>query len=175
LANHKGSLLGLDPGESQPSQKFFESLLWKDLEGFDPGRPIFVEAESRKVGNVHLPTPLWERITASPVTEIQTPAEARVAYLLEDYPHWPEEPERLVGRLGILRERHGHKRVDAWLEMINVGRWEDLVMALLVEHYDPSYSRSTNYRPASHHVSLEDVSEGALEKAAQGLLGELRG
>jgi len=58
LANHRGSVLGLVPGERQPGQKQFESRVWDALRRFDPKRPVFVESESRKVGDLRVPPAL---------------------------------------------------------------------------------------------------------------------
>jgi tRNA 2-selenouridine synthase len=44
LARHRGSVLGSLPGQEQPSQKMFESLVLHVLEGFAPGRPVYLEA-----------------------------------------------------------------------------------------------------------------------------------
>ena len=170
LANHKGSVLGADPGESQPSQKFFESLLWEKISGFDPERPVFAEAESRKVGNLHIPTPIWERLTSSEVTVLKTPLEARVDYLLEDYQHWPESPDQLEGRLDVLRSRYGHETIDAWIAMIRAGEWHDLVRTLLVDHYDVMYSSSTRYPKPAAELQLATVTEPELKQAAAKLL-----
>src|SRR5262249_26159773 len=52
LAAHRGSVLGDLPGEPQPPQKMFESLLWNELRQFDPMQPVFVEAESKRIGNL---------------------------------------------------------------------------------------------------------------------------
>jgi len=49
LANHKGSLLGGQP-TSQPSQKGFETALHSALSKLDPKQPVFVEAESSRIG-----------------------------------------------------------------------------------------------------------------------------
>jgi tRNA 2-selenouridine synthase len=31
--------------------------VWEKLRGFDPARPVYVESESRKVGNLAVPEP----------------------------------------------------------------------------------------------------------------------
>jgi tRNA 2-selenouridine synthase len=62
LASHKGSVLGVLPGQPQPSQKVFETWLLKTLSSLDPGRPVYVEAESRKIGNLHVPEALIGQI-----------------------------------------------------------------------------------------------------------------
>jgi tRNA 2-selenouridine synthase len=55
LAAHRGSVLGGLPGEPQPSQKRFESRLYAALAALDPGRPVYVEGESRKIGQLQVP------------------------------------------------------------------------------------------------------------------------
>src|SRR5256886_10349695 len=62
LARHRGSLLGELPGDPQPSQKMFDSLVWSALKRFDPARPVFVEAESKKIGQLQVPARLLERM-----------------------------------------------------------------------------------------------------------------
>ena len=56
LARHKGSVLGNYYGQQQPSQKFFESELYQKLQfEFSPCRPVWVEYESFKIGNITVP------------------------------------------------------------------------------------------------------------------------
>src|SRR4051812_21437901 len=59
LAQHRGSLFGALPGRPQPSQKLFESRLLAALEALDPTRPVVVEAESSKIGELIVPPALW--------------------------------------------------------------------------------------------------------------------
>ena len=44
LACHRSSVLGHIPGQPQPSQKHFDTLIWQALRSFDPSRPVFVES-----------------------------------------------------------------------------------------------------------------------------------
>ena len=62
LANHRGSVLGGAPHTVQPGQKAFETGLWSALRGFDPARPVWVESESRRIGRLHVPAALFERL-----------------------------------------------------------------------------------------------------------------
>jgi tRNA 2-selenouridine synthase len=66
IARHRGSVLGGLPDEPQPSQKSFESSVWDALRGFDPSRPVFVEAESKRIGALHVPDALIARMRAAP-------------------------------------------------------------------------------------------------------------
>ncbi|MDO9293190.1 MAG: tRNA 2-selenouridine(34) synthase MnmH, partial [Hydrogenophaga sp.] len=85
LANHRSSVLGHIPGVPQPSQKRFDSLIWDALRRFDPARPVYIESESKKVGNVRVPDALIDAMRASPCIDLQLSDGERVALLLEDY------------------------------------------------------------------------------------------
>ena len=65
LAIHKGSVLGNIPNIPQPSQKMFETKLTQALEKFDANKIVFVEAESRKIGSLHVPAVLLETMRKS--------------------------------------------------------------------------------------------------------------
>ena len=92
LASHRASVLGLIPGQPQPSQKRFEMLVWEQLRAFDAARPVYVEAESKKVGNCTVPDALMQAMRASPCLRVDLPDHERVALLLEDYPFFVSDP-----------------------------------------------------------------------------------
>lgn len=148
LANHKGSVLGLMPLTEQPSQKSFESALLKTLARFDPERPVFVEAESRKIGSLHVPDLLIQRMRASPGIALDAPRAARVAYLLRDYDYFFAHPDILLERLNALRPLRGNTTINRWRDLVDTRQWLELVDVLLAEHYDPLYQQSqdANYR-----------------------------
>ncbi|MFX5374165.1 tRNA 2-selenouridine(34) synthase MnmH, partial [Acinetobacter baumannii] len=73
------------PGVDQPPQKLFESRLLHALSALDPARPVFAEAESRRIGLVTVPDALIERLRAAPCIRIDVPAAARTEFLLRDY------------------------------------------------------------------------------------------
>ena len=85
LACHKGSVLGVLPGQPQPSQKWFETQLLQAISAFDPARPVYVEAESRKIGRLHLPETLLESIRQGERLDVEASLAARVAFRLADY------------------------------------------------------------------------------------------
>lgn len=165
LANHKGSVLGLDPAFPQPSQKAFESQIHHTLSCLDPDQPVFVEAESKKVGNLHCPEPLWKEMTSSTVLWVEVPSEARVAFLLEDYGHFLTDPELLRQRIGLLLERYGQSQLDAWEEKIAQADWPAFVRSILEVHYDPSYRRSTRYPAPGHRFDLTALTPAAIDNA----------
>ena len=114
LANHRSSVLGAIPGQPQPSQKQFESRLWQVMQRFDTTRPVFVESESKKIGNLSVPLELMAALRASPCLNLELPEAERVALLLEDYAFFLHNAEVLCERLQALTALRGKLLVEAW-------------------------------------------------------------
>jgi tRNA 2-selenouridine synthase len=142
LAGHKGSVLGDIPNCPQPSQKMFESKIWQALSGFDPTRPVFVEAESKKIGVLRVPEVLIERMWEGRCIELATPKQLRVRLLVEEYAHLIADPALMHFKIDCLSSLHGRERIDSWHRLVDTGAWDDLVADLLDSHYDPAYDRS---------------------------------
>ena len=142
LANHRSSVLGAIPGLAQPTQKRFDTLVWETLRQFDGARPVFVESESKKVGNVVLPQALVEAMRASPCLNLVLPDAQRVALLLEDYNFFVHDTEHFCERLQVLAEFRGKVLVDSWKAAVRAGDFATVVQQLLTQHYDPAYLQS---------------------------------
>ncbi len=142
LACHKGSLLGALPHTPQPSQKRFETQLAARLETFEVDRPVFVEGESPRIGQVSLPMSLIEPMREAPCLEIVATPEARLQFLLRDYAYLGQDAERLARQLGYLRALRGGERVAQWQQWALDKQLAPLFEALMTDHYDPSYERS---------------------------------
>ena len=115
LAKHKGSTLGNYPGEPQPTQKMFESVLWQQIQfELDPKKVIWVENESAKVGRIAVPNRLWRKMCQSPRIHMVVQLEDRVKFTMGDYSYFCNKDnavnsagslEDLLGRL----EKHAGK------------------------------------------------------------------
>ena len=173
LAEHRGSVLGGWPSAPQPSQKMFESRVWHALRHFDPEREVFVESESKKVGNVRVPESLMTHIRSAPCIALGLSQKNRVELLMEEYDHFVADPEVLVAQLDCLVTLYGKERIGLWQAMARSGDLRPLVDELLVQHYDPAYLKSiernfSQYAQAEL-VMLDDISEDAFLHAAQRL------
>lgn len=144
LASHKGSVLGVLPDQPQPSQKSFETSLLSVLEKFDPARPVYVEAESRKIGRLHVPETLIERIRHGECLNVEATLDARVAFLLKDYDYFLTLPDLLLERLEGIRNLHSRETFTRWHQLVRTADWSTLVRELLDRHYDALYRRSQN-------------------------------
>ncbi len=168
LAHHRGSVLGHLPALPQPSQKAFETRIWSALRGFDPARPVFVESESRKVGDLRVPDALIGRMRASECIVLSTPMSERVRLLREEYRHFEIDPQALRAQLVCLAPLHGRQRIEDWIALCERGDWDALVQRLLAEHYDPAYLRSIarNYPRATGAREARLPAPGADDFAA---------
>ncbi|WP_136440736.1 tRNA 2-selenouridine(34) synthase MnmH [Pacificoceanicola onchidii] len=141
LARHRGSLLGARP-EGQPSQKAFETALASQLNRFDAARPVIVEAESSKIGQINLPPSLWDAMKQAHWIEISAPLAARAHYLRDTYEDVLTDTDGLRDKLEPLRFHRGHALVDHWNALIDAQDQLALCASLADQHYDPAYRRS---------------------------------
>lgn len=174
LAAHRGSILGQLPGMPQPGQKAFESALWDRLSRFSAERPVFVEAESAKVGNVRVPEVLLAQMRAADCLNLSLAADLRVQLLLRDYAHFVEDRTSLIEKLEFLRQLHGSENVKRWQQLCTSGALPELVQDLLSHHYDPSYTRSVqrNFSHFEHAAEwhLSGISEADFSQLAQQII-----
>jgi tRNA 2-selenouridine synthase len=173
IASHRGSVLGTIPGLVQPTQKYFDSLLLRQLSRFDPARPIWIEAENKKIGNVQLPVVLLNTMRRGLTIQIETAMQQRVALLREDYRHFEDDPQSMLERLRFLRPLVGGAEFSIWEELAAQSQMPELFERLMRNHYDPAYRRSIvrNYPAidASPPITLSDLSPAGLLPVAQSM------
>jgi tRNA 2-selenouridine synthase len=174
LARHRGSLLGDLPGEPQPSQKTFDSLVLDALRRFDPARPVWVEAESKKVGRLLVPEELTAAMRRAPTVHLSVPMAERVRVCLEDYAHFAAEPQAMVARLAPLKPLVGGEELARWQSLAEQGHVGELFERVMTQHYDPCYLRSTTreFGPgdAANRLELASLRPDALATTAAGLV-----
>lgn len=173
LAAHKGSVLGSLPDAPQPSQRMFETLLLQALEACDASRPVFVEAESRRIGALQLPDALIFAIRAAPCLRIEACRPARTDFLLRDYDYFLNRPQWLIDQLGHLHGLQSNETLARWTALIASGDFRTLVDELLEKHYDPLYQRSQdkNYRYTDATVFTADgLSQDSIDAVARRIL-----
>jgi tRNA 2-selenouridine synthase len=174
IAEHRGSLIGSIPGTSQPTQMTFDTRLIDYMRQLDPTRPVWVEAESKKIGNIQLPTALITKMHASPFVKLHAAMPERVKLWHEDYGHFEADPKAFMAKLEPLRPLLGHAEIDAWHELANAKQFSELFERIMVKHYDPAYNRSSgrNYGTYANALdfTLAGLNPAALELAATDLI-----
>jgi tRNA 2-selenouridine synthase len=137
---------------------------------------VFVESESKKVGNLRVPDMLMQHIRAAPCIALHLSRPNRVRLLMEDYAHFANDAGALNTQLDHLAQLHGRARIDAWHALANSGAMPALVDELLVEHYDPAYLRSIDRNfiqyGSARALELPDIGSADFLQAARLLHGE---
>lgn len=173
MARHRGSLLGELPGEAQPTQKLFDTILLDTLRQFDPGRTVWLEAESKKIGNLQLPMSLYEAMHRAPVVNLVAPMTERVKLWREDYPHFADDPVAMVQKLEPLKALVGSEVLSHWQTLAASKEIDQLFESVMTQHYDPCYGRSTrrNYgsRTEERIVELPSLDAPAIAEAVHRL------
>lgn len=157
LARHRGSLIGALPGIPQPSQKWFDSLLLQELRSFDPGRPVWTESESKKIGEIRLPECLIKEMHSGTAIFLDVTMDARVRLWREDYRHFEADPVTLLNQLQYLKPLVGSEELEKWTDLVEQDQVPLLFERLMRMHYDPLYQRSLSrsYTDVPNHRKLE--------------------
>ena len=173
LAAHRGSVLGELPGRPQPPQKLFESRLYAALATLEPSRPVYVEGESRRIGQLQVPEALIQAMRAAECVLLEADVPTRVALLSEEYRHFFTAREALDAQLDCLVGLHGRERVQSWKALAARGAWQELVARLLEEHYDPAYRRSAQRNfarlPQARVLRVAEPGAACFERLAREL------
>ena len=144
LAHHRGSLFGA-VGQNPRSQKDFDALLLAELNFLKDEPFIFIEGESKRLGNVYLPDFLAGAMQEGYQVLVSAPLKTRVERILQDYnpqEFSPEELDALKNALQALSGRLGEKKVSYLLGAVEKKDFQAVAEALCTDYYDHYYSDS---------------------------------
>jgi tRNA 2-selenouridine synthase len=136
LANHRGSSFGNIGLGPQPTQEQFENDLAMILRDLDPARRVWVEDESRTIGNKVIPAGLWDQMKAATAVVLDIPFEARLAYIVDTYGKLPLDD--LTAATARIAKRLGPVGVKQALEHLQNGRLTE-GLAPSLRYYDKTY------------------------------------
>ena len=144
LANHRGSAFG-DLGVSeQASQQQFENDLSYFWTQTDPGRNVFIESESRKIGKVSIPEGIWTQMIKALYLKIDMGIDRRVENLIKDYGEYPRSD--LEKRIHQISRKLGGQNVKTAIDLLDSNSLHDLCKFLLENYYDKMYRVAYNRR-----------------------------
>ena len=168
-ATHRGSVFGGFAGRPQPTQKCFESLIWRELRELDPARPIVIEAESLRIGAREVPPVLWRQMLAAPRITVAAAPNVRARYLVRAYHDVVSNKAEIERAITGLAPFHRKAQVEEWRAMADTDEFEALAESLMRLHYDPLYDRGrkrTNAAPLPS-LALDRLDEEAIASAAK--------
>ncbi len=176
LAQHRGSVLGWLPGTAQPTQKQFDSVVWTALRRLDPSRVVWVEAESKKIGNLQVNEHLLNRVRQDSVcVNIDLADDQRVALLLDEYDFFVKDPEYFCARVDALVALRGRAVVERWQAQARAGEFASTFAELMSEHYDPVYLQSMRRNFAGYAAAFQTVPKTADFESFRAVVSDLIG
>jgi tRNA 2-selenouridine synthase len=162
LADHRGSSFGrLGSTRNVRPAQFENEMAW-NLH-FSEGGPMWVEDESRSIGQLYIPIELWKQMDAAHVYYIELPLDVRVERLIRDYAHFSmeelsESVVRIARRLGGSRTR----------EVMDALERKDMqtTVKILLEYYDNSYNHAMKRRPPENitRIPFDDFDAEKIAK-----------
>ena len=172
LGGHRGSVFGKIG--KQPPQRKFESMLFAEMAALPQDAPVFAEAESRKIGALHLPQPLLAAIRRAPLFYLEADLQTRARRIAKEYGGY-KEPARFESALAALG-KYAAARAGCWRQYHARGEWEALAADLLSSFYDIGYEKSlaANYARPAARFCMESDSPRALKKTASALAQKAR-
>lgn len=136
LAHHRGSSYGSLDMPPQPSTEQFENRLAQRWVALDSEKPVWLEAESRRIGSCHIPDEVFQQMEAAPTIEITRSLAERVAVLVEMY--GDSDPETAIAATQRIRKRLGGQRTQAAIAHIRAGE-RHAACEILLDYYDRAY------------------------------------
>lgn len=155
FAQHRSSLfgaLGLKPS----SQKKFETLLFNRLEAIKDEKFIFIEGESRKIGNIFIPDSVFKAMEKGISIKVNCSVKNRAKRIVKDYfTHGEDEKiKRIIISLKQFLTKAG---VEKLIRLMDDKNYEDVAKRLLEEYYDPRYNNNSgNY---DYEVNSDSIQE----------------
>lgn len=163
LANHKGSAFGALGQEMQPTNEQFENDIASKWLQFDFSRPVWIEDESRSIGTVSIPDPLFHRMFSAPIVMVHLDRSIRIKRLVEEYGSFDES--LLAQSLHKISEKLGGGREKIALSYLSA---KDLtkVAEITLDYYDKAYTHAIKRKSANLIVRVdieEELSETLLK------------
>ena len=164
LANHKGSAFGSLGQMSQPSTEQFGNNLFNEWNKIRLELPVWIEDESRNIGNVFLPEKFYSNIQEAPSIILMMDVKTRLPRLIEEYSKFSTDTLK-ASILKISKRLGGDNTRDA-LNAIDSGDFAKAIEITLY-YYDKAYLFGLDKKRKENSVCIEtstdDIEANALK------------
>ena len=162
LANHKGSAFGSLGQGSQPSSEYFANLLFEELKQNDPDEPLWLEDESRNIGNVFMPEEFYLNMQKNPVIILLMDIKTRLPRLIEEYSCY--SPDVLISIIMKISKRLGGDRTKEATEAVQRGDYVKAI-EITLHYYDKTYLFGLGKKQDKNvlyvNTNTDDIEENA--------------
>lgn len=180
IAKNSGSTFGfITFDEKPPSQKRFETKIFEKL-FFSKSNYIFIESESKRVGHVLIPNEIYDAIVRDGYhILLECSLDNRVKRLCRDYIYDKDSENLLVLKdcISKFKKRLGNVVVDKYIQLLEEGKYEELVEKYLVDYYDPLYMHSVKkyiYNQVINFDNINKATDEAIEFHKAAMEGEIQ-
>ncbi|MBW6490250.1 MAG: tRNA 2-selenouridine(34) synthase MnmH [Lentimicrobium sp.] len=139
LAHNKGSVFGYLGQLPQPTNEQFENNLFDEWSKLNPGKPVWIEDESRSIGTVSLPNPFFESMKQAPMVMLDISIEKRVERLIAEYAGF--DKELLLSAISRISVAMGGEGVKEAKNNIISGDFTRAIY-LTLGYYDKKYRKA---------------------------------
>ncbi len=140
LANHRGSVFGQVGLGRQISAPQFDACLLEELDKLNQEPFVFVECESKRIGNVYLPDAFFSAMKRGKRMLLETSLEVRIDRLIKEYEAFSvERADEIIASLESLQKRLGKKQLGELKDLFAQKKMREFVRILLINYYDPLY------------------------------------
>jgi tRNA 2-selenouridine synthase len=136
LASHKGSAFGSLGQYPQPSSEHFANLLFEELKQNDPDQPLWLEDESRNIGNIFMPEEFYLNMQKNPVIILLMDVKTRLPRLIEEYSCYSSDV--LISIIMKISRRLGGDRTKEATEAVRRGDYTKAI-EITLHYYDKTY------------------------------------
>lgn len=162
LACHKGSAFGSLGQSSQPSTEHFANLLFCELQKFETDRPIWIEDESRNIGNAFLPEQFYLNMQMNPAIVLLMDISVRLPRLLEEYAQY--SPDELAASIMKISRRLGGDNTKEAIQSVRNGDFTRAI-EITLGYYDKAYLYGLKTKQGKNIIYIRTDSDNAQENA----------
>lgn len=157
LAGHQGSSFGNAKCVQQPTTENFQNLVYHEFRKLDLSRPIWIEDESIRIGQVDVIEGLYKRMSESPHVFIEIDRSQRVDFLVEDYGML--SPEQLTEATQRIKKKLGNEKTSEAIRFIQAGELRKAA-EIIITYYDTWYEKAIAKKKHLIHDHYKiDISE----------------
>lgn len=161
LAQHRGSMFGAI-GKCPVTQKSFDAALLKKLESLDNTRPVFIEGESRKIGNITLPAKLFGQMKSGRSILLEASITARASRTVEEYiDKHPDSRGEIRETILKLKRDLGKTNVQNLVAEFDQEKYQACFEFILLNYYDRKYDYSMKSIEFEATISSESIALAA--------------
>ena len=136
LASHRGSAFGGIGLRSQPTVEQFENDLFHEVSQLDVRKRIWIEDESRNIGNARIPNVFFDQIRSAPAIFMDVDRPVRAKLIESEYGSLCQE--ELKASIVKITKRMGGQNVKTAIEALSSGQMGQCI-DLLLDYYDKLY------------------------------------